>query len=64
MSPRFSADLKSLVLVASPSNNSFSYALPGIIDEDSSTVSVEVSQGFDSSFMSFEDLTLKILNIT
>ena len=65
MAPRFSTELEDQTFEASSSEPSFTYTLPMVIDEDSSSVSVTITSGFDSTFMSFEDMnTIRFTNIS
>ena len=57
MAPRFSSELPDQAFDASPTVTSFTYTLPAIIDEDSSSVLVSISSGFNSSIMTFEGMT-------
>ena len=49
---------------ASPSVASFNYTLPAIIDEDSSTVLVSITSGFNSSIMTFEGMTITFSDLS
>jgi hypothetical protein len=57
MAPCFSSELPDQAFEASPTVTSFTYTLPAIIDEDSSTVLVTITSGFDSTIMTFEEMT-------
>jgi hypothetical protein len=64
MAPRFSSELPDQAFEASPTVSSFTYTLPAIIDEDSSTVLITITSGFDSLLMTFEEMTISFVGVS